>query len=126
MIDIIRVDIIPFSSAGCRAGNGDKLSSTQAEPGQSINSAVAYFPSISCATSCPVALYCASPKANFRMRVGERARENEAEMKNFTTFGIKWGKSGGRHNNGETPCLLFVLPNPFDTDSLRETVDLSV
>ena len=42
---------------GCRTGYGDKLSSTQAEPGQAIKSAVAYFPSISCATSCRVALY---------------------------------------------------------------------
>ena len=41
---------------GCRAGNGDQLSSNQAEPGQAIKSAVAYFPSISCATSCRVAL----------------------------------------------------------------------
>ena len=41
---------------GCRTGNGDQLSSNQAEPGQAINSAVAYFPSISCATSCPLAL----------------------------------------------------------------------
>ena len=37
---------------GCRTGNGEKLSSTQAEPGQAIRSAVAYFPSISRATSC--------------------------------------------------------------------------
>ena len=43
---------VPFSSARCRTGNGKKLSSTQAEPGQAINSAVTYFPSISCATSC--------------------------------------------------------------------------
>ena len=42
---------------GYRAGNREKLSSTQAEPGQAINSAVAYFPSVSFATSCPVALY---------------------------------------------------------------------
>ena len=41
---------------GCHTGNGDQLSSNQAEPGQAINSAVAYFPSISCATSCPLAL----------------------------------------------------------------------
>ena len=42
---------------GYRAGNREKLNSTQAEPGQAITSAVAYFPSISCATFCPVALY---------------------------------------------------------------------
>ena len=47
---------------GCRTGNGDQLSSTQAEPGQAIKSAVAYFPSISCATSCPVALYIYLPR----------------------------------------------------------------
>ena len=43
---------VPFAMAGCRPGNGDQLSSTQAEPGQAITSAVACFPSISCATSC--------------------------------------------------------------------------
>ena len=43
---------VPFPSGGCRTGYGDKLSRTQAEPGQAINSAVAYFPSVSCATSC--------------------------------------------------------------------------
>ena len=48
---------VPCSCAECPTGNGDKLSSTQAEPGQAIKSAVAYFPSISFATSCPVALY---------------------------------------------------------------------
>ena len=42
---------------GCRFGNGEKLSSSQAEPGQAIESVVAYFPSISCETSCRVALY---------------------------------------------------------------------
>ena len=31
---------------GCRTGNGDQLSSSQAEPGHAIKSAVAYFPSI--------------------------------------------------------------------------------
>ena len=36
---------------GCRTGNGKKLSSSQAEPGQAIKSDVASFPSISCATS---------------------------------------------------------------------------
>ena len=41
----------------CHTGNGEKLSSTQVELGQAINSNVAYFPFISCATSCPVALY---------------------------------------------------------------------
>ena len=42
---------LPGSAPGCRTGNGEKLSSTQAEPVQAIKSAVAYFPSISCATS---------------------------------------------------------------------------
>ena len=28
---------VPFSSAGCRTGNGDQLSSSQAEPGQAIS-----------------------------------------------------------------------------------------
>ena len=46
---------------GCRTGNGDKLSSSQAEPGQAIKSDLAYFPSISCATSCRVALYYYTP-----------------------------------------------------------------
>ena len=44
--------LLPFSMAGCRPGNGEKLNRSQAEPGQAITSAVAYFPSISCATSC--------------------------------------------------------------------------
>ena len=35
----------------CRTGNGEKLSCSQAERGQAIKSAVASFPSISCATS---------------------------------------------------------------------------
>ena len=48
---------VPFSSAGCRTENGEKLSSTQAEPDQAINSAVAYFPSISSATFCRVVQY---------------------------------------------------------------------
>ena len=48
--------LIPFPSAGCRTGYGEKLSRTQAEPGHAINSAVVYFPSISCATSYRVAL----------------------------------------------------------------------
>ena len=39
-----------------RTGNREKLNNTQGEPGQAITSAVAYFPSISCASSCPVAL----------------------------------------------------------------------
>ena len=42
---------VPGSAPGCRAGNGEKLSSTQAEPGQANKSAVAYFPSISGVTS---------------------------------------------------------------------------
>ena len=42
---------IPWSAPGCRTGNGKKQSISQAEPGQAIKSAVAYFPSISCATS---------------------------------------------------------------------------
>ena len=36
---------------GCRTGNGEKVSSSQAEPGQAISLAVVYFSSISCATS---------------------------------------------------------------------------
>ena len=43
--------IIPGSAPGCRTGNREKLSSTQAEPFQAIKSGVAYFPSISCTTS---------------------------------------------------------------------------
>ena len=35
----------------------EKLSSNQVEPGQAIKSAVTQFPSISCATCCPVTLY---------------------------------------------------------------------
>ena len=50
-------EIVQGHPTGCRTGNGDQLSSTQAEPGQAIKSAVAYFPSISCATSCRDALY---------------------------------------------------------------------
>ena len=46
------MDGIPCWSAECRTGNGRKLSSSQAEPGKAINSDVALFPSISCATSC--------------------------------------------------------------------------
>ena len=42
---------IPGSAPGCRTGNREKLSSTQAEPVQAIKSGVAYFPSISCTTS---------------------------------------------------------------------------
>ena len=42
---------LPGSAPGCRTGNGEKLSRTQAEPVQAIKSAVAYFPSISGATS---------------------------------------------------------------------------
>ena len=42
---------VPGSAPGCRPGNREKLSSTQAEPVQAIQSAVAYFPSISCTTS---------------------------------------------------------------------------
>ena len=34
-------DLVPWSSPGCRTGNGEKLSSSQAEPGQAIKSAVA-------------------------------------------------------------------------------------
>ena len=43
--------ILQGSAPGCHSGNGEKLSSTQAESGQAIKSAVAYFPSISGATS---------------------------------------------------------------------------
>ena len=42
---------VPGSAPGCRTGNGEKLSSTQAEPVQAIKSGVAYLPSISCTTS---------------------------------------------------------------------------
>ena len=42
---------VPGSAPGCRTGNREKLSSTQAEPGLAIKSGVAYFPSISCTTS---------------------------------------------------------------------------
>ena len=36
---------LPGSAPGCRSGNGEKLSSTQAESGQAIKSAVAFnFP----------------------------------------------------------------------------------
>ena len=41
---------------GYPAGNREKLNSAQAEPGQAITSAVAYFPSISFVTSCLLAL----------------------------------------------------------------------
>ena len=34
-------DTLQGDLTGCRTGNGGKLSSTQAEPGQAINSAVA-------------------------------------------------------------------------------------
>ena len=58
---------------GCRTGNGDQLNSTQAQPGQAIKSAVAYFPSISCATSCRVALYLESTmiwlRKGFQIRI---------------------------------------------------------
>ena len=40
----MQLESLPFSSAGCRTGNGEKVSTTQAEPGQAINSDVAYFP----------------------------------------------------------------------------------
>ena len=42
---------VPGSAPGCRIGNREKLSSTQAEPVLAIKSGVAYFPSISCTTS---------------------------------------------------------------------------
>ena len=42
---------LPGSATGYRTRNGEKLSSTQAEPVQAIKSGVAYFPSISCTTS---------------------------------------------------------------------------
>ena len=48
---------VPFSMAGCRPGNGEKLNRRQAEPDQAITSAVAYFPSVSCATSCALGRY---------------------------------------------------------------------
>ena len=42
---------------GCCTGNGEKISSSQAEAGLAIDSAVALFASISCATSYPVTQY---------------------------------------------------------------------
>ena len=49
--------IVLGDPTGCRTGNREKLSSSQSVPGQAIKSAVAQFPSISCATSCLVTLY---------------------------------------------------------------------
>ena len=49
--------VLQGDRTGYRVGNREKLNSAQAEPGQAITSAVAYFLSISCATSCPVTLY---------------------------------------------------------------------
>ena len=54
---VVAAHNIQGDRTGYRAGNREKLNSTQAEPGQAITSAVAYFPSISCATFCLVALY---------------------------------------------------------------------
>ena len=48
---------VPGQSTGCGTGKGEKRSSSQAEPGQAIKSAVASFLSISCATSCLRARY---------------------------------------------------------------------
>ena len=62
---------VPFSIAGCRSGNGEKLSCSQAEPGQAINSAVAYFSSVSCATSCNRKRYYVLP---------ENIRESNSEI----------------------------------------------
>ena len=43
---------VPSWSAGCRTGNGEKLSSSQASPGEDVNSGVAKCFSIYQATSC--------------------------------------------------------------------------
>ena len=49
-------EYVPWSIAGYGTRNGEKLSSSQTEPGQIIKPAVASFPSISCVTFCQVAL----------------------------------------------------------------------
>ena len=54
---ILSTSTVPGSALGCRTGNREKLSSTQAEPVQAIKSSVAYFPSISCTTSWRGSLY---------------------------------------------------------------------
>ena len=46
------ISYVLWAYAGCCNGNGEKLSSSQAEPRQEIKSAVALFPFITCATSC--------------------------------------------------------------------------
>ena len=51
------IQILLSDQTGCRTGNGEKLSSSQAEPPQAIKSAVVQLPSISCATSCLVTQY---------------------------------------------------------------------
>ena len=50
-LDIIEVNMslpIPGSTSGFPTGYGEKLSGSHAEPDKVINSAVAYFPYISC------------------------------------------------------------------------------
>ena len=44
-------DLCTCSCAGCPIGNGEKLNSSQAEQSLATNSAVSYFPSISCRAS---------------------------------------------------------------------------
>ena len=56
-VSLLHRQLQVYNTGPRHTGNGDQLSSTQAEPGQAIKSAVAYFPSISCVTSCRVALY---------------------------------------------------------------------
>ena len=53
---------VPGSAPGCRTGNREKLSSTQAEPVQAIKTGVAYFPSISCTTSWRRSRYYRAPE----------------------------------------------------------------
>ena len=50
-------DDIQGGWGGSTTGNGKKLSSSQAQLGQATCLAVAYFPSISCGSSTPSALY---------------------------------------------------------------------
>ena len=74
---------------GYLTGNGDQLRSNQAEPGQAIKSAVAYFPSISCATSCQVALYSqAGPDRKATQGQEEISRNHVPTF--FSRLCIKW------------------------------------
>ena len=49
--------IVQIGWSGCCTGNGKNLSSSQAQLGQSTYKAVAYFLSVSCATSTPTTQY---------------------------------------------------------------------